>query len=324
MTERGRAVVMLLFAAFFWGSGNVANKTVLLSIDPWTAVLLRSLVAAAILLPFAWREARQLPGAGFWSGSLVPSLLFALAIVLQQKGFETATVTTASFLINVGCVITPLLALILLREAPDRSTVWAAALMFAGAATMSGFLHAPAAVNLGDIFCLLSAFAYACWALALGRHAMRHGRPVSTTLAHCVVTSAAMLILVLLGWTIPPTWADLRDAAPEVLYLGIFSTAVAFLLTVSAQARVSASTATILIAAESLFGAAGGILILGEQPEARVILGACLMCAAVCVVARAPQPGLPPDRAPRRGGGDDGQTPDDFGTQYRPQVRSLD
>lgn len=285
-----RALAMLVLAAFFWGSGNVANKTVLDSVDPWTAVVLRCLVAAVVLLPFALRELRRGPLRAWAGSSLLPSLLFALAILFQQKGFETASVATASFLVNVGCVITPLLALILLQEPPNRATVAAALLMCAGAATMSGVIQSPEAVSQGDLFCLLSAFVYAGWSLALGRHVMRHGRPVSTTLVQCAVTGLATLPLGLWsagGW---PVLTGLRDALPEVLYLGLFSTALAFLLTVAAQARVPASTATILIGAESLFGAAGGILFLGERPGIGAILGALLMLAALCVVARAPLP----------------------------------
>lgn len=289
-----RAVLMLLLAAFFWGSGNVANKTVLDSIDPWTTVLLRCLLAVVVLLPFALREWRRFSGRAWAKSCMLPSILFALAIVLQQKGFETASVTNASFLVNVGCVITPALAMVLLGETPNRTTVIAALLMFAGAATMSGVFGAPTALNPGDILCLLSSFAHAGWAIALGRHAMRHGRPISTTLVHCAVTVVAVLPVVMVDWSGSFPIGGLRGALPEVLYLGVFSTALAFLLTIAAQARVPASTAMTLVAAESLFGAAGGILLLNERPDLGVILGAVLMLVAIAIVARAPLPSSAP------------------------------
>lgn len=292
-----RAILMLLLAAFLWGSGNVANKTILDSIDPWTAVFLRSLVAALFLLPFALAESRKAGKSGWAASSLFPSALFAIALLVQQIGYETASVTAASFLANAGCVLTPLLAFLILREAPDRATTGAALLMFLGAAAMSGVFLGLGGVNTGDMLVLLAAVFYALWALALGRHAMRYGRAVSTTLVHCLCAAVLMLPVALAGPH--PAAENLRDALPEVLYLGIFSTALAFLLMVAAQARVSASTATILTAAESLFGAAGGILLLGERPGPNVVIGALLMLAAIFMIARAPLPAIsrPPQAA---------------------------
>lgn len=76
-------VLMLLLAAFFWGSGNVANKTVLTDIDPWTAVVLRCLVAVLVLAPFCVRELRATPADQWLAGSLFPSALLAGALALQ-------------------------------------------------------------------------------------------------------------------------------------------------------------------------------------------------------------------------------------------------
>lgn len=278
-----RAVWMLLVAAFFWGSGNVANKTMLQDIDPWSAVLLRGTVAAVVLLPLAARELRR-EGSWRWLRSCVlPSAMFALALGLQQWGYLTATVTNASFLVNAACVLTPVLAFIVLRERLNFAMVAATLVMLGGAFVMSGASRSLRDVTEGDLLCLISAAAYAGWAVALGQQAMRHGRPVATTLVHCVISAAVALPFAASVWaaSLPP----LLGAAPEVLYLGVFSTALAFLLMIAAQSRVSASVAVVLTAAESLFGAAGAIILLGEVPGGTTLLGALLMLAAIAVVA---------------------------------------
>ncbi len=277
------AVWMLLFAAFLWGSGNVANKTMLQDIDPWTSMLLRSAVAAAVLLPLAVRELRYGSARRWLKSCALPSALFALALGLQQWGYQTATVTNASFLVNAACVLTPLFAFVVLRERLTFA-MWAGTfVMLAGAYVMSGASTSLAEVNKGDVLCLMSAAAYAAWAVALGQHAMRHGRPVATTLVHCLTSSVVALPFATSVWSADA--APLLAAAPEVLYVGVFSTALAFLLMIAAQSRVSASVAVVLTAAEGLFGAAGGILILNEVPGATTVIGALLMLAAIAVVA---------------------------------------
>ncbi len=284
-----RPIWLLLLAAFLWGSGNVANKTVLTEINAWATVFLRCVVAALVLWPFALREARR-PGTPLWlTSSLWPSALFALAIVLQQQGYVTATVTNASFLVNAACVLTPLIAFLIFREMPGRSALVAALVMFAGAFVMSGAGASLGRITPGDVLCLLSAVAYAAWAVALGRHAMRHGRPVATTLMHCVVAAVVTLPAAAATW---PSGVILpAGAMPEVLYLGVFSTAGASLLMVMAQARVSATIASVVVAAESVVGAAGGMVLLGERPGLAVLAGAVLMIVAILVIGVFPPRG---------------------------------
>lgn len=277
------AVWMLLSAAFLWGSGNVANKTMMDDIDPWSAVLLRSLVAAAALLPLAVGELRGGASWRWMQSCALPSLMFTVALALQQAGYQTATVTNASFLVNAATVLTPILAFFVLREKLSPAILIAAPTMLVGAFVMSGAHTSLQDMNRGDALCLLSAIAYAAWAVAICRHAMRHAKPVATTLMHSCFAAALSLPFAGTVWS-----ADLPSlvaAAPEVFYVGVFSTAVAFFLMISAQSRVSPSVAVVLTSAESLFGAAGGVLILGEVPSATTILGAVLMLASIAVVA---------------------------------------
>jgi uncharacterized membrane protein len=133
------AVLMLLTAAFFWGSGNVANKTVLQDMDPVAAVVARNLVAAAALLPFALRDIIKVTSRAAWiKSAFLPSALFAGAVMTQQWGYQTASVTNASFLVNVACVLTPLIAFLLLRENLGPNIAVAAILTLIGAFLLSG------------------------------------------------------------------------------------------------------------------------------------------------------------------------------------------
>lgn len=281
------AIVMLLLAAFFWGSGNVANKTVLQDMDPFAAAAARNLVAAVVLLPFAIREILRVHNRRVWTKSaVVPSALFAVAIILQQWGYQSATVTNASFLVNTACVLTPLMAYVVLRERISFCIALAAILTGLGIFLMSGAGRSLTEMNAGDVACLVSAVFYAAWMVALSRHATVHGRPIATICLHSVLTFIfASGVLLLLAPRQPGAWSG---AVPEVLYLGVFSTALAFGLTAAAQARVSASMAAVLVAAESLFGAAGAMLLLGERPSTQVLLGAGLMLFAILIVARSP------------------------------------
>ena len=289
------ATAMLLLAAFLWGSGNLANKTILNDIGPVCAVFFRSAIATLVLALPAFYE-RVWMNSGGWLRSVAPGCaMFALALLTQQWGYQTATVTNASFLVNAACVLTPVLGILLWRDRVQVRTLLAAMLVMFGALLMSGAWWSLAAVNSGDILCLVSALFYALWMLLMGRHLARFPTPTTTTLAQCACAVLLSAAVALFGE--PQGSGDWLGALPEALYLGLFSTAAAFALTAAAQTKVSAPTTAVLVSAESLFGAAAGILFLGERPSAAIQLGGVLILIAIAVVAARPERRLPPSAA---------------------------
>ncbi len=276
------AVLMMVLAAFLWGSGNVANKTVLSDLDPFAAVAGRNLVGLLVLSPFALKQLLGVKDFAAWIKSvLLPSILFCAGILCQQRGFQSTTVTNASFLVNACSVLTPIVAFVFLRDRIGPMIGIAAALTLLGAFLMSGADRTLASMNAGDLACLVAAVFYAGWIVALSRHAVRHGQAMATIFVHCAVTLvAAIFILMVFAPKQPGIWTQ---GLPEVLYLGVFSTAVPFVLMTRAQERLSASTAAVLGAAESLFGAGGGFVLLGERLGLTQTLGAMLIFAAIVI-----------------------------------------
>lgn len=280
---RFTACAMLLTAALCWGAGNVANKTVLEHISPLTTVGLRCGLGALAIAPFAWRELLPNADPGWGRSAISVAVLFAIALLLQQIAYQTTTVTNASFLVNTATILTPLMGWALLGYRPGRIIACAAPLTLLGAFLMAGAGSSIADYNSGDLLCIASAIAYAAWMLALGQHAVTHGRPLATTMIQFGFASVFMLPLGL--WLSAPSADDLHAAFPELLMLGLVSTALAFGLVTWAQRYVAASTAAVLTSAESLFGALGGFLVLGERTSTSATLGAGLILGGILLVA---------------------------------------
>jgi drug/metabolite transporter (DMT)-like permease len=272
---------MLILAAAFWGSGNIANKTLLTDIGPFTALALRGAIAAVIVFPFVKLDRVSSLTPGYCRSLMTVSVLFVAAATFQQAAFQWTTVTNAGFLVNTCTVLTPLLAWFFLREQPKGHVVIAALITLAGAWLMCGGTLLTAEINPGDLACLVSAVFYAGWAIALGRHAVRYGRPLMTAAVQFAVTA-----VVLAPFAIAlerPTLTGVFAAGPEVLYLAVFCTAGACVLTTIAQRQISASVAVILLSLESVFGAAAAFVILDERPAVAVIAGGAMMLLAVLV-----------------------------------------
>ena len=269
------------------------RRPVLEHLDPLSAVGLRAAIGLVFLLPMIRRQRLD---AAWWTSALRVSLPFALGMVVQQYAFVTATVTNVSFLINASTVMTPVLAWMLMGDRPTRLVVAAAVLTLVGAFMLSGGLQG--AVGIGDLAAVAAAGCFALWLVELSRHMRKHGQAAATAGAQFAVT--AILTLPFGAASGQLTLDAVFAAGPELLMLGIFSTAVAFALQAAAQRHVTGTTAAILISAESLFGAAGAYLLLSEQVSALQAVG-CLLVLLGIVIAAVPASGPLVTWANRRG-----------------------
>lgn len=270
---------LLLLAAFFWGAGNVAQKTVLDDIGPLTAVGLRCLIGALVLIPFVRREASRAHAqrkCGVLQILWVAGL-FAMAIVLQQSSYGSTTVTNASFLVSLTTVLTPIAVWLLFKIRPTP-IIWAAATTaFAGAFLMSG--GSIASMAIGDLGCVASAAFYAVWFVKLGEVVVASGRPCNVTLVQFGLTGVVCLVV---GLVLEPvTSASLLQAMPDLIVLGVFATGVAYGLQAVAQQTASPTMAALLTSMESVFGAAAAVLFLGEQLTPMIMGGAVLVVLAI-------------------------------------------
>ena len=79
------------------------------------------------------------------------------------------------------------------------------------------------------------------------------------------------------------TWQQLVNAAIPILYAAVLSSGVAFTLQIIGQQTAEPAPAAVIMSLESVFGALGGWLVLGEIMNSTEILGCCLMLAGMLV-----------------------------------------
>jgi drug/metabolite transporter (DMT)-like permease len=271
----GTADLLVLLAALIWGFGYLAQKTAMADISPATFVALRASVAAIVLLPFAWREGGPRPVKMTFLGGLA----FAAAALVQQTGMVTASVTNTAFLTALYVVVVPVLALVVLRRPPGWQVWTAAGLALAGAFALSG--GRLTAFGMGDWLVMACALFWAAYAL-ITEIAGRGARPLSFTCGVFLTVAAICWPLAL--WQGAPDWATLRPALPEVLFVGIMSSAVTFGLVAIAMTRIPAPRAIILLSTEAVFAALIAAAVLGERLSLLGWLGALLVLGAVVIV----------------------------------------
>lgn len=278
--NRTRANLLLLLAGAVWGMGFVAQSTAMASIGPMLFVSLRFALATLAVLPFALREARRAErplSRSDWTGFVWIGLVLLVGMAFQQVGLLTTTVTNAGFLTGLYVVFVPLLVVIVLRQRP-HPVIWPAALLaFAGIWLLSG--GSIAELNRGDILVIICAVFWAAQVLLIGIYGPRTGRPLTLSAVQFAVCAALGFLAA--AATEPIEWQAILDAAPEIIYSGVFSSGLAFSLQAVGQRYTTSAQAAIFLSSEALFAALFGALFLGERIAGFGYLGCFFIFAAI-------------------------------------------
>lgn len=280
-----RAIATTLFAALAWGTGNVAQKTILAHLDGYSANGITALIGAAVLVPLALREGRAAaaPERGAAGVLIAVSLLFTLATTLLQFSYGMTSVANAGFLVNTAAVLTPALAWLCLRQRPTPALWPASLLALSGIYLMTGGGWTTPAP--GDLLALASALAFAFWMLAVGIYVMRTRRPMLLTAVQLAV--AGVICTGLGAANGLPAASALMQAMPEILYIGVISKGLAYGLTATAQQHLSATVVSVLVCAEAVFGALIAAVVLGERLGPGEAIGSACIILGVVIAARA-------------------------------------
>src|SRR5262249_26569387 len=120
-------------------------------------------------------------------------------------------------------------------------------------------------LGYGDGLVALSALFWAIHVVITGL-AAPYGRPIAFTgLQFAVVAAGSALASAALETT---TLAGLAGAAPEILYVGLLSSALTFTILTVALQHTPPSEAAVIVSMETVFAALAAYLVLGERLSA--------------------------------------------------------
>lgn len=297
-SNRVRQNVFPVLAAFIWGTAFVAQSLGADYVEPFTFNAARSIVAALVLVlglgllrflrprkdkvldtPAERKQSRRdLLSGGFCCGTAL-----AVAANLQQLGISLTTAGKASFITALYIVLVPICGLFLRKKVAPM--VWlSVAIAVAGLyciCVKEGFSIAP-----GDFYVLLCAFCFTAHILCIDHFTQKVGGVELSCVQFFV--AAAWSALGMLAFE-HPTAAGLQASLWPILYVGVFSSGVAYTLQILAQKGSNPTVVSLLLSLEAVFGALSGAIVLHERMSGREYLGCVLMLAAV-ILAQVPVP----------------------------------
>jgi drug/metabolite transporter (DMT)-like permease len=223
--------------------------------------------------------------------ALGAGVFFAVDLILWHHAIAAVGAGLATVLGNVQVVIVPLLAWALLAERPERRTLAAVPIAFAGVVLISGVVGAGAYGEdpaLGVLFGVGTAIAYSAFLLVLragNRDIRRPGGPLfDATLASAIVTLPA-------GWALgelelQPTW-------PEhgwLVTLALTSQVAGWLLISLALPRVPAALTSVVLTLQPALAVVLAVVLIDEAPSTVQLTGIAVILAGVLLATAMRRP----------------------------------
>jgi drug/metabolite transporter (DMT)-like permease len=217
-----------------------------------------------------------------WRGIAISGVLwFGFYMVALNWGEQQVDAGTAALVVNTGPILIALLGARLLGDPMPPRLLAGMAVSFAGAVTVGLSMSGEGGSSvLGVVLCLLAAIAYAGGVVAQ-KPALGSASPLQVTTFGCLV--GAVLCLPFAGQLVQEAAKAPASATLNMLYLGVFPTALAFTTWAYALSRTTASKMGATTYAAPALVVLMSWLFLGEVPGLLTLLGGALCLAGVAV-----------------------------------------
>ncbi|WP_294704404.1 DMT family transporter [uncultured Fusobacterium sp.] len=274
----------LILVAVSWGSGFPVTKIALDSgIAPNALMSIRFLVTALVLFIFfkikgvaISKEEKRL---GLGTG-----IVLGLAFSLQTVGLVYTTSSKNAFITGAYVVMVPFISWFLTKEKPKLSIYLATVICLFGIGLLS--LEGDLSINYGDFLTFICAIFFALQMSLIGAN-ISDKNPITVNTYQMLSAGILTLLLnvVFENFSIFTTRLNITQIL-AIGFLVVCNTLIAYLVQTAAQTYVPASTTSLILSTEILFGAITSVLFLGDPFTLKMVLGGILIFASVMIAER--------------------------------------
>lgn len=289
---RIRGSLMIICATIIWGAGMAAQSAGMDYVTPLTFNAARFFIGGTIALgpalfflkrqkaTMSQNNDKSLPiGKGTFLAGIICGIVLCLGINLQQFGFAAgASVANAAFITALYVIMVPIACLIFFKQ---KTPVF----LWAGVAVaMAGmyFLSFAGGFNpsIGDILIFFCAIAFSAQIIIISYFSPKHNVFALACVQFYTVFAVSMILAFIFE---TPSISALVAAGPFVLYTGVLSSGVAYILQMKAQKTAKPTVAAVLFSFEGVAATITGWIVLDQFLTTRQILGCALIFTAILV-----------------------------------------
>lgn len=278
----------LILASSIWGGMYVVVKILVAVIPPLELVWMRYLIAlvALVIIGLVTRQNWRIKRRHFGIIIAIAIIGYVISIVTQETGTMLSTAQMGAIITSTTPAFMVLFASLILKERLTLKKAISVSLATIGVIAIVGFDDINMSSMLGGVSLIIAALTWALMSVLIKRLPSDYSQIVVTTYA----TLIAFIVLTPFVITKLPQ-IDTNDLTnPTILggliYLGVISTSIAFLLWNRGLQMLNASSGGVFFFVQPVVGTLLGWLLLGETISITFWVGSVLILLGVLIVIK--------------------------------------
>ncbi|MBO0588466.1 EamA family transporter [Sporosarcina sp. E16_8] len=278
----------LIIASSIWGGMYVVVKVLVAVIPPLELVWMRYLIAlvALVIIGLVTRQNWRINRRHFGIIIAIAIIGYVISIVTQETGTMLSTAQMGAIITSTTPAFMVLFASLILKERLTLKKAISVSLATIGVIIIVGIDDINMSSMLGGVSLIIAALTWALMSVLIKRIPSDYSQIVVTTYATLIA------VVVITPFVIPKLpQIDMNDLTnPTIwgglIYLGVISTSIAFLLWNRGLQMLSASSGGIFFFFQPIVGTLLGWLILGETISITFWIGSILILLGVLLVIK--------------------------------------
>jgi len=290
--SKSLSIFSALICTIIWGTTFIAQDTGMRVIGPYVFNGVRFFVGFLALIPFylllekknTYKEISKNKSKFIYLSILIGLFLF-LGTVFQQVALLYTDVANAAFFTIFYVPMVPIIVFFLFKKNIHWSVWPSVILCVIGGYLLTNFHDAT--VRLGDTLVIIGAIFWSLHIIFIGKIIEEFDAPILIGLIQTIIVSTCSIILALIFEDF--IIKNILDQKVQILYAGILSGGVAFVLQIYAQKNISPAPAAIIFSLEGVFATIAAWIILSQILNINNILGCSFILVGVLISQLLPE-----------------------------------
>ena len=283
MNKKVFSLICAISCSFIWGTAFVAQDMGMDHIGPFTFTAVRLFLGFLTLLPIMLIQGNHLKKINLNQNAKIFYYLILVGFMLsfgnsfQQLALLYTDVANTAVFTAFYVILVPMIAYYYFSKNIHWS-IWPSALF----CLIGGFLLTnldSLSVRIGDSIAVINAFMWAFHIVFISKLIKIYNYPVIVACLQCLIGSFFAFIPAVIFETI--VFSNILLEYKELLYAGVLSSGVAFLLQVYSQQNLPPAPVTIIFSLEGVFASIFGWIILDQFLTEIKIFGIIIILSSV-------------------------------------------
>lgn len=267
----------LLSAAIIWGFSFVVVKDSTASIPISYLVAFRYVLASAGMLIIFPLKLKKLNYKVIKQGAVLGAFL-CVGQYFQTLGCKYTTAGKNAFITTIYVILVPFLWWILEKKKPESVHIFSAIIAFIGIGLLS--LDGNMQIQMGDLLTLICGVVLTFHIVYISKYT-KETDPVLLTMVQFMFAAVYMCVEIGIRKIPFPVQVLESSMMSKILYIGLASTMLGFLLQIVCQKHTNPSVAAVILSMESVFGMLFSVILLHEKFTLKILAGCICMLVAV-------------------------------------------